>query len=266
MFQDARHSQIIALVTFLILGVAQRDWTLDPPGVLLLGLACLLTQAALSRQPPQSPAGKSALITALGLTVLLRSESWFGLPVAGCLGIGSKFWLRVRGKHLFNPANFGIIAATLLGLPVWVSPGQWGEEIWTALVFLGLGGMVLRQVGRWETSGVFMGAYGLLEMGRNLWLGWSWDVLAHRLMSGSLLVFALFMISDPRSIPDARWARAGWAAAVAVLTFVLRNNFALSTAPFWALFLLAPLTPLLDYLWPQERFTWTDPSPENPNP
>ncbi|MEL7228206.1 MAG: DUF2330 domain-containing protein, partial [Cyanobacteria bacterium J06576_12] len=76
------------------------------------------------------------------------------------------------------------------------------------------------------------------------------------MMSGSLLLFALFMVTDPRSIPNARPARLVWAGAIASLTFILRNYFFMTTAVFWALFLLAPLTVIFDKIWSAPRFEW----------
>ncbi|NET37368.1 MAG: hypothetical protein F6K19_35975, partial [Cyanothece sp. SIO1E1] len=178
------------------------------------------------------------------------------MVLAGVLAIASKFWLQVGGKHCFNPANFAIIAVLLLTHDAWVSPGQWGDASWYGLVFAGAGGLVLKRVGRWDTSVAFLATYALLEAGRTVWLGWTWDVFSHRLTSGSLLLFALFMLSDPRSIPNARISRLIWASAIALLTFILRNQFFLPTALFWALFALAPLTILLDRLWPEARFSW----------
>ena len=52
-----------------------------------------------------------------------------GSPAAAALAIGSKFILRVRGKHLFNPANFGVGAALLVLPGTWISPGQWGSDV-----------------------------------------------------------------------------------------------------------------------------------------
>ena len=202
----------------------------------------------------------SALITALGLSLLLRSDHYGTMVLAAVVAILSKFVLQVHGKHLFNPANIGIVAAILLTQDAWISPGQWGEERWYALLFLGAGGVVLSRVGRWDTTGAFLGSYALLEAGRNFWLGWTWDVWAHRLMSGSLLLFALFMVTDPRTIPNAGIGRIIWACAIALLTFILRNVFFIPTAVFWALFALTPLTPLLDWIWPASRFTWTEPA------
>jgi Na+-transporting NADH:ubiquinone oxidoreductase subunit NqrB len=282
--QDPRNYQILFLSLFLILGIGTRDWTLRPDLILVLMVTCLLTQyiAVCIFQNPQekllvlttkenysqnssskSPSYsklsslKSALITALGLTLLLRADRYSTMILAGSLAILSKFLFRVDGKHFFNPANFGIIAALVLTPDAWVSPGQWGDDGWYALLFAGTGGMVLKRVGRWDTTAAFLGAYALLEAIRNLWLGWTWDVFSHRLMSGSLLLFALFMVTDPRSIPNARISRILWAGCIAVLTFILRNQFFISTGVFWALFALAPLSVLLDYIWSAPRFCWS---------
>lgn len=280
--QDPRNYQILFLILFLILGIGTRDWTLRPDLVFVLIITCLLTQwlavetlpklkskfHKLSQKIPDSEQNesiiiytklaslKSALITALGLTLLLRADHYSTMILAAFLAILSKFIFQVQNKHFFNPANFGIIAALVLTSDAWVSPGQWGDDGWYALLFLGTGGMVVSRVGRWDTTAAFFGTYALLEAMRNFWLGWTWDVFSHRLMSGSLLLFAFFMITDPRSIPNARISRILWAVSIAICTFILRNQFFLSTAVFWALFALAPLSILLDYLWSAPQFSW----------
>ncbi|WP_246559614.1 RnfABCDGE type electron transport complex subunit D [Leptothoe kymatousa] len=264
-----------------------RDWSLQPAIVATAILTALLTQGLLSwsltpketlrvrlahalrairLRSGHEETGRwlsgvevnwrSPLITALGLSLLLRTDHIATMAFAAAIAIASKFLLKTHNKHFFNPANLGIIAALTLTNDAWVSPGQWGDEIWYALIFIGAGGMVLKRVGRWDTTGMFLASYALLEACRNLYLGWTWDVWAHRMTSGSLLLFALFMVTDPRSIPNARPARLIWALAIAILTFILRNQFYLSTAVFWALFLLAPLTIVLDKLWESPRFEW----------
>lgn len=268
---DARYYQIAFLALFLLLGVATRDWTLHPEIIGIAIATCLLTQALavtlrdrLVPLPETAPPSvlqslPSALITALGLSLLLRTDQPLTMVLAAIAAILSKFLVQWQGKHIFNPANVGIIAAISLMPHAWISPGQWGEESWYALLFLGAGGIVLRRVGRWDTTIAFLASYAGLEAMRNVWLGWTWDVWLHRLTSGSLLLFALFMVTDPRTIPNARSARILWAIAIAVLTFVLRNVFFLPTAVFWALFCLSPLTLLLDALWVAPRFVWRSP-------
>ncbi|MEM6840563.1 MAG: RnfABCDGE type electron transport complex subunit D [Cyanobacteria bacterium P01_C01_bin.120] len=289
MLRDARDYQIWFLSLFLCLGLATRDWTLKPAVIGVAIATSVLTQAmfvlwhsyrTIGQAPTEelllpaavSPVSRvsrwqqaaanwsfnwrSPLISALGLSLLLRVDYLPTMAFAAFVAIASKFLCKVDGKHFFNPANIGIIAALSFTHDAWVSPGQWGEEIWYALIFIGAGGMVLKRVGRWDTTAAFLGSYALLEAGRNLYLGWTWDVWLHRLSSGSLLLFALFMVTDPRSIPNARPARLVWALSIAGLTFVLRNYFYLSTAVFWALFLLSPLTIALDRLWQSDRFAW----------
>jgi Na+-transporting NADH:ubiquinone oxidoreductase subunit NqrB len=78
------------------------------------------------------------------------------------------------------------------------------------------------------------------------------------MMNGSLILFALFMITDPRTIPNSRIGRVLWALLIAVVAFVLRNVFFVNTAVIWALFLVAPLTPLFDRVFAADRFTWVD--------
>jgi Na+-transporting NADH:ubiquinone oxidoreductase subunit NqrB len=285
--QDARDYQILFLSFFLILGVGTRDWTLHPDLMLLVFGVCWLTQgiAVILSQSlvPKWQLGKfplnipnkayfeyiqnlsslrSATITALGLCLLLRSDSYLTMAGAAFLAILSKFIFKWDGKHWFNPANFGIVAALTLGDRAWVSPGQWGDDSWYALLFLGLGALVLKRVGRWDTSVTFLGSYAFLEGVRNLYLGWTLDVLIHRLMSGSLLLFALFMVTDPRSIPNARMGRIVWAIAIALLTFVLRNQFYIADAMMYALFALSPFTILCDRIWQNSQFYWTIKNPK----
>ncbi|WP_099069444.1 RnfABCDGE type electron transport complex subunit D [Nostoc linckia] len=272
LLKDIRDYQILFLGLFLVLGIGTRDWTLRPELIAVAIATSLSTQLVLSfvigrwslvickgqttNDKGQSLNLRSALITALGLSLLLRADHWTTMAIAVASAIASKFFLRVGEKHFFNPGNFGIICVLIFTSDAWVSPGQWGEEWWYGLVFAGTGGMVLQRIGRWDTTAAFLGAYSLLEAIRNLWLGWTWDVYWHRLMSGSLLLFALFMITDPRSMPNSRIGRVIWAMCIAGLTFILRNYFFLSTAVFWALFILAPLTILIDFLWSAPRFSW----------
>ena len=282
--QDPRNYQILFLSLFLFLGIATRDWTLRPDLILVVIVTCILTQwlaisvlekskgkllnllIKKSERLDKSDSDfttfskiaslKSAMITALGLSLLLRADHYTTMILAGSLAILSKFLFQVERKHFFNPANFGIIAALILTNDAWVSPGQWGDDGWYALLFLGTGGMVLKRVGRWDTTAAFLGTYALLEAIRNLWLGWTWDVYCHRLMSGSLLLFALFMITDPRSIPKARFGRLLWAGFIAILAFILRNYFFISSGVFWALFALSPLSVVLDFIWSAPQFSW----------
>ncbi|MEB3311679.1 MAG: RnfABCDGE type electron transport complex subunit D [Snowella sp.] len=282
-FQDARDYQILFLCSFLMLGIFSRDWTVNPLLMAAILSTCVLAQGLFLKSShfwgqsqrlnggiPESPSLlnfsslKSSLITGLGLCLLLRANQLDTVILAAGLAIASKFVFRFRGKHFFNPANFGIIAALILTQDAWISPGQWGTDWWYLLLFLSAGGLVLNKVGRWDTSVVFLGIYSSLEAIRNYWLGWDSDVLFHHLSSGSLLVFALFMLTDPRSMPNATISRLIWASGIAVVTFILQYTLYLPTAMFWALFCFSPLTLLFDSHWFAPRFTWQKLTPLSP--
>jgi Na+-transporting NADH:ubiquinone oxidoreductase subunit NqrB len=200
---------------------------------------------------------KSALITGLGLSILLQTGSDLTLIVAGVLAISSKFIIRVNNKHLFNPANFGIIAGILLFQDAWISPGQWGSDAYFLLILSLLGGFILFRIGRLDTSLLFLGSLFLLELLRTyIYQGWGMDVLLHKFSSGTLLLFAFFMITDPMTIPDSRKGRVLWSLIVSVLTFALSNWVQIYTAPIWVIFFLTPLTVLIDKVYPSSKFQW----------
>src|SRR6185436_14694879 len=88
---------------------------------------------------------RSALISGLSLCLLLRTSSLLLAVAAAVLTIAGKLVLRWRGKHVFNPTNFGIVALLLLTDRVWVSPGQWGSVAFFAFLMACLGGLVVHR-------------------------------------------------------------------------------------------------------------------------
>lgn len=257
-WSDPRWYQILFLSLFLGLGVFSRDWQLNIFTVLLTFAAALVTQAGLSWWVGLKPNYLSAIITALSLSLLLRTESSLVMICAAVVAIASKFMFRTDRKHWFNPANFGIIFA-LTFLPAWVSPGQWGNDLWLLLLFGGLGSLVCGRVNRWDIPVSFLLSWGLGNGLRDWYLGWGLEVWLHQLSSSSLLLFALFMLSDPRSTPNSSTGRMVWAVAISLVSLVLQHYLFVAAAPFWALFICAPLTLIIDRIWLGKRFTWQTP-------
>jgi len=68
------------------------------------------------------------------------------------------------------------------------------------------------------------------------------------------------MISDPRTTPDARLGRLLLALAVALLAHWLAFFMQMRPALYVALIALSPLTPVLDRLFPAQRFQWIQPA------
>ena len=258
---DARHFQIAALGVLLAFNITSLDLGARVlPSVLALASA-LATQALCSRlwRLPRIDL-RSPLITGLSLSLLLRADEPWVYVAAGIIAISSKFLLRLEGKHLWNPAGLAIVVLLFGTNHAWISPGQWGASVWFAALLAFLAIMVLQAARRADVSLFFLGAHAALLLGRALWLGDPLAIPIHQLQSGSLLIFAFFMISDPRTTPDARLGRFLFALAVALAAHWLAFFMQMRPALYVALIALSPLTPVLDRILPAERFQWTKPA------
>lgn len=258
MKKDGRHPQIIFQVIFLVYGMFALGWDADLFDFFVAISACLFVQAlcALIWKRPMNSL-KSSLISSLSLCLMFKANIVWTIVLCAALTIGSKFILKWDKKHFFNPTNFGIVVTIFLTGDAWVSPGQWGSNF-LLMVLLCVGGFsVLFNVGRLDSSLAFLGAFSGLTFVRTvLYQGWELDVFFHHLSSGTLLLFAFFMITDPMTTPNHRIARIIWAGLVGVVSFIMTAWFQVYTAPIYALFFVSPLTVLLDKLFKHERFSW----------
>ena len=261
--RDARFFQIAFQATLLTIGVLARDFTLKPEQMLLCFAAGIATQAFwMDRLGLRNVGYLSPVITCLGLSLLLRADSMWVHPLAATIAMTAKFTLRINGKHLFNPANLGVIVA-LIALPgAWVSPGQWGNDLAYALWFIALGGLVTQRARRWDISWCFLAAFLGLIAARVLWLGQSPAIWVHQLQGGALLLFTFFMISDPMTIPNRQFARVAYALIVAAFAFIWQFVLFNTNSLLWALFLCSPLVPLMDWLWPAPKAQWKPAPPD----
>ncbi len=254
---DPRLFQIASLAALLGVNIAWFDLGARWDQSLVTLLATVAAQLGFARAFGAAFEWRSAVITGLSLSLLLRTGEPLLWAASGVLAIGSKFLLRVRGKHLFNPAAFAIAALLLAGGGrVWVSPGQWGAEVWLALLVASAGTLVLSRSGRIDIALGFALSYAGLLLWRAWRLGDPWQIPAHQLETGSLLIFTCFMITDPRSTPDTRAGRLLFAAVVAILAYRLQFTEQLRTALYLALVAVSLLTPLIDLALPGRRFRW----------
>jgi len=123
--------------------------------------------------------------------------------------------LRIGRKHVFNPTNVAVVVMLLVSDRVWVSPGQWGSVAWFAFLMACAGSLVVTRAARADVTLAFLAVWVLLVAGRSWWLGEPTSIPLHRFQSGALLLFAFFMISDPKTTPDSRAGRLIFAALVA---------------------------------------------------
>lgn len=254
---DPRFYQIVFLSSFLLLGVVFRDFQVGWAQIGIVITAGLSTQvlAILKYKLPWTSL-RSALISSLGLLLLIRSQSNALLIGAIVVAISSKFLLRYQGKHFFNPTNFALALILIFSKNAWVSPAQWGEEVLIAAWIILLGIVVTQRSLRTDISFSFLVCYLLFFSIRVSYLGQPYTVFFHQLKNGSLLLFTFFMISDPKSTPDHPSGRVLFSFLVAALAYFIKFHLYNPNALILALFFLSPLTLLIDKLFPAKRFDW----------
>ncbi len=254
---DPRLYQIAALTTLLTYGMVVLGFDVRPWQVLVLLVAAEMTQWVCSRATGVPFDPRSAAISALSLALLFRSDEPALLPIAAAIAVGSKFLIRVRGKHVFNPTNFALVILMLCSRHVWVSPGQWGSVAFFAFLIVCVGGLVVNRAARADVTWAFMAAWVLVLVARSLWLGEPMTIPIHRLESGSLLLFTFFMISDPKTTPDSRIGRIAFAAIVAAGAAHIQFSLFRTNGLLWSLAASSLAVPLIDALIHGTRHQWS---------
>jgi Na+-transporting NADH:ubiquinone oxidoreductase subunit NqrB len=248
---DPRLYQIAALAGLFCYGLLRLDLDVRPGWAAVILTSVVAAQYACTRawRLPVFDA-RSALISGLSLCLLLRTN-WIALAILGAvLAVASKFVIRVRGKHVFNPTNFAIVVLLLTG-QAWVSPGQWGSAAFFGFLLACLGGIVVNRAARSDVTVAFLAAYA-----RSAWLGEPMTIPIHRLQNGALLIFAFFMISDPRTTPDRRAGRVLFALLVALGAAFVQFRLFRTNGLLWSLAVFAPMVPLIDWLLPAAPHRW----------
>jgi Na+-transporting NADH:ubiquinone oxidoreductase subunit NqrB len=255
--RDPRHYQIATLASLLAYGVVSLDFEIDPVRAAAILTTALLTQyicTRLWRLPVFDP--RSALISGLSLCLLLRTNSATLAVIAAVIAVASKFFVRMNGKHLFNPTNIAIVALMAITGQVWVSPGQWGNVAFFGFLMACLGGLVVNRASRSDVTYAFIASYMSLVFGRSLWLGEPSTIPIHRLENGALLLFTFFMISDPRTTPNSRMGRILFAFVVASGAWYIQFRLFRTNGPLWSLAICSLTVPLIDRLLPATRYEW----------
>ena len=255
--RDPRLYQITVLAGLVGYGTFWLDFGGGPARIGLLVATCLAVQwicTRLWRVPRYDP--RSALISGLSLCLLLRTGDPVLAVAAAAVTIASKFVLRVDDRHVFNPTNFGLVAMMMASDGVWVSPGQWGNVAFFGFLLGCVGVLVVNRAARSDVTFAFLGFYLAIVIGRALWLGDPLAIALHTLQSGGLVLFAFFMISDPKTTPDSRLGRVVFALLVASGAAYVQFALFRPNGLLWSLVACAIFVPVINRLLPGRRYTW----------
>ena len=247
---DPRVTVAAAQTLWVVLGATTYYFNRDPVRLgVTLGFACGLDMliAFIWRREILVPI--SAYLTAMSIGILLESYDWRIYAVTAAWGILSKYLVRNKDGHFFNPSNFGLVMALLLCPHIAsIAPGsQWGADYRIAAAIIILGLMMMKRIHRLDLALSWLGGYIVMSLLR-MALGQGGLIFALGPMTGAeFALFSFVMLPDPKASPPTRNGRIAWGLSIAVLDGIMRL-FEIRYSPFYALFIACATLPILRWL------------------
>lgn len=188
----------------------------------------------------------SAYITGISVGILLRSPDFWPYALCSALAITSKYAIRWRGRHLWNPSNFAISAMLLLA-PEYVATLsiQWGNDIWAMAIVWVLGAFIVWRVKRFHITLTYVLSFLALSAVRGAILGDPFLSEVAPLTGPMYQLFIFFMITDPRTTVRSVRGQCVVVFLVAVVEMILRLGGSV-VAPFYALAIVGPIAMAID--------------------
>ena len=194
----------------------------------------------------------SAYITGISVGILIRSPAFWPFALCSVLSIMSKYVLRVRGRHLWNPSNFGICVLLFLAPETVAALSvQWGNFKWPLIVIWILGALIIYRAKRFQISATYVVSFFAFAFLRSWITGDPWQAEVAPITGPMYQLFVFFMITDPKTtVKSTKW-QCIVVFLVAFVEMLLRLNHVVY-APLYALFLVGPTAMLIE-IWLESR-------------
>ena len=284
--RDPRLHVAAVIITIHVLGQVTLNFRVSIPQILAAILTCAVLEVLLTFRSSKAfvwPA--SAMLTGSGVALILRLtgqapndhwtfDGWYVFATVAGLALLSKYVIRYRGNHIFNPSNIGLVVAFLvLGmtrvepLDFWWGPLDLGLVAAYAVILIG-GTLITRRLKLLALAATFWLALAaglgvLAASGHCMTANWAfapvcgvdyWRVIV---TSPEVMIFLFFMITDPKTVPLGQVGRVMFGLLVAIACVLL---MAPQTDEWWTkvgllsgLVLVCAVRPLLDRAVPEPR-------------
>ena len=284
--RDPRLHVAAVIITIHVLGQVTLDFRVTIPQILAAIVTCWVMEIAITFRTAKAfvwPA--SAMLTGSGVALILRlvgqppndpwgTDGWYVFAAVAGLSLATKYVIKYRGTHIFNPSNIGLVVGFLvLGmtrvepLDFWWGPLDPGLLL-AYVVILGGGLLITRRLhllamaaAFWITLAAGLGV--LAASGHCMTANWAfapvcgvdyWRVIV---TSPEVMIFLFFMITDPKTIPAGNVGRVLFAVLVGIASSLL---MAPQTDEWWTkvallsgLVLVCAVRPLLDRVIPAPK-------------
>src|SRR5262245_35407415 len=274
---DPRLHLATVIVSLQVLGQVAFEFRLSIAQILVSLLTCAVLEVGIAfRRQRVIMWPASALLTGNGVAFILRvpgtehgdwwsMHGWWIFAGTAAVALLSKYLITFRGRHVFNPSNFGLVLCFLLLGPERADPLEfwWGPmSAWMALalaiIVVGGFAILLRlhllhiALGFWAAFAA--GLAVLAASGHEMTARWhlgpisGWEFWHTLVFSPEVLVFLFFMITDPRTIPETARGRRAYAVGIGLLAVLLiapqTTEFATKVAVLGALTIVCAVRPL----------------------
>jgi Na+-translocating ferredoxin:NAD+ oxidoreductase RnfD subunit len=190
----------------------------------------------------------SAYITGISVGILIRSPEFWPYALTSAIAITSKYVIRWRGRHLWNPSNFAICAMLLIASEsIATLSVQWGNTIWPMLVVWALGAFITWRVKRFHITATYVISFVVLAGVRTLITGHPFLAEVAPITGPMYQLFIFFMITDPKTTVKSKLGQCivAFCVALAEMAFRLAQNV---DAPYYALTVVGPIAMIVD-IW-----------------
>jgi enediyne biosynthesis protein E5 len=236
---------VILLIGQLTFGFLESWWKTSLAIATAIGLEFVLGRLFWGKWP--HPA--SAYISGISIGMLVRSPAIWPYALCSLISITSKYVLRVKDRHIWNPSNFGICAMLFLApFSVASLSIQWGNELWPMAVVWALGSVIIYRLKRFHICATYVISFIALAYVRSIFTGHPFLAEVAPITGPMYQLFVFFMITDPKTTVQSRWGQCVVAFCVALAEMVLRLN-QIVHAPYYALFLVGPAANLIEIWW-----------------
>jgi hypothetical protein len=290
--RDPRIHLSSVIITILFIGIGWLGFRVSIAQIIVTMVACAAAELAIGYRRTRVLAWPaSAFQTATSTALLFRVigtengdywslHGWHLFVIVGVAGVLTKYTIRFRTGHVFNPSNILLVIAFLvLGservepLDYWWAPFGWPMAAAYAVILVG--GLLI--CGRLRLLGLSAGLWISLAAGLAVlaladhtmttryslvpisgWHFW-WIIMT----SPEIMIFMFFMITDPRTVPDGRVARIAYGIAIGVVSALCiapwQTEFGAKVGLLSGLVLVCMSRPLFDRYLPAKGSVDDDP-------
>ena len=281
--RDPRLHVAAVVITIHVLGQLGLNFWVSVPQILSAILTAAIIEVAVTFRRTRSfvwPA--SAMLTGSGVALILRvpgtppddpwsTHAWYIFAGVAAFSLLTKYVIRYRGSHLFNPSNIGLVVTfVVLGstrvepLDFWWAPLNSSMIMAYTVILMG-GLLITRRLHLLAVAGTFwitlaVGLGLLAAAGHCMTARWAftpvcgldyWRVI---MFSPELLIFLFFMITDPKTVPSGRVGRVLFGFLVALACTLMMapqtDEFGTKVALLGGLVVMCAARPMLDRLVP----------------